>query len=61
LSVIETTFSAIRNAMSSPSMAQGPHKRKKLLESECFIFGIVIKATDLILSYKDNILMPKTF
>jgi len=55
------TFSAIRNAISSPSIAQGPHKRKKLLESECFILGIVIKATDLILSYKDNILMPKTF
>ncbi len=41
------TFSAMRKAMSSLSMAHGPQSKKKLLESVCFNFGIVIKALDL--------------
>jgi hypothetical protein len=35
-----TAFSAIRMAISSPSMAQGPANRKKLLLSACFIWGM---------------------
>jgi len=35
--------SAISIAIFSPSIAHGPAKRKKLLDAECFIFGIVCK------------------
>ena len=38
--VMPSIFSAIDIAISSPSIAQGPASRKKLLEFVCFIFGI---------------------
>lgn len=37
---METTFSATRIAISSPSMAQGPQRRKKLLLLVCLSWGI---------------------
>jgi hypothetical protein len=40
LSVIVIIFSAIRIAIASPSMAQGPASRKKFPDFVCFICGI---------------------
>jgi hypothetical protein len=41
------TFSAIRSAISSLSMAQGPQSKKKLFELVCFSFGMSDNCIDL--------------
>ena len=48
LSLISIVFSAIRNAISSPSIAQGPAIRKKLSDFRCLKLFIEFKSIERI-------------
>ena len=56
-----TISSAMRNAISSPSIAQGPASRKKLLPSVCFILGIFESFISIYLDGKDTALYKIMF